>query len=289
MVNINEHSITQAVLDRLDNCDNPRLKTIMSSLIRHLHDFAREVQLSEEEWMTGIQFLTATGHKCDDKRQEFILLSDTLGLSMLTVAMQNAKPAGATEATVFGPFHIDQPPEYQTGQDIANGASGEPLFVTARVLNTEGKAVAGARVNIWQADADGLYDVQRPELQANQARGILHTDAQGRIAFQTVLPVSYPVPVDGPVGQMLLATGRHPWRPAHVHFKIDAPGCQSLITHVFRDDDDYLQSDVVFGVRSSLLGKYIRHEAGEAPDGQQMTIPFYTLTYDFVLAAEGVA
>jgi hydroxyquinol 1,2-dioxygenase len=260
------------------------LKIIMSSLVRHLHDFAREVQLSEEEWMTGIAFLTATGHQCDDKRQEFILLSDTLGLSMLTVAMQNAKPAGATEATVFGPFHIDQAPEYQAGQDIANGASGEPLFVSARILNTKGEAVAGARVNVWQADADGLYDVQRPELHNHQVRGIVHSDKQGLIAFQTVLPVSYPVPTDGPVGQMLLATGRHPWRPAHVHFKIDVPGYQTLITHVFRDDDDYLQSDVVFGVRSSLLGKYIRHEAGKSPDGQTMATPFYTLNFDFVLA-----
>lgn len=283
MININEHSITQAVLQRLDNCDNPRLKTIMSSLVRHLHDFAREVQLSEEEWMTGIAFLTATGHQSDDKRQEFILLSDTLGLSMLTVAMQNAKPAGATEATVFGPFHIDQAPEYQAGQDIANGASGEPLFVSARILNTKGEAVAGARLNVWQADADGLYDVQRPELHNHQVRGIVHSDKQGQVAFQTVLPVSYPVPTDGPVGQMLLATGRHPWRPAHVHFKIDAPGYQTLITHVFRDDDDYLQSDVVFGVRSSLLGKYIRHEAGKSPDGQTMATPFYTLNFDFVL------
>ena len=285
MININEHSITQAVLQRLDNCDNPRLKTVMFSMVKHLHEFAREVQLTEEEWMVGIQFLTATGHKCDDKRQEFILLSDTLGLSMLTVAMQNAKPAGATEATVFGPFHTEHPPEYQAGGDIANGASGEALFVSARVLNTEGQAVQGARVNVWQADADGLYDVQRPGLQSSQARGILHSDEQGRVAFQTVLPVSYPIPTDGPVGQMLLATGRHPWRPAHVHFKIDAPGYQSLITHVFRDDDNYLQSDVVFGVRSSLLGKYVRHESGEAPDGQHWQQPFYTLSYDFVLAA----
>ncbi|MSQ65802.1 MAG: hydroxyquinol 1,2-dioxygenase [Limnohabitans sp.] len=284
MININEHSITQAVLQRLDNCDNPRLKTVMTSLVKHLHEFAREVQLSEEEWMAGIQFLTATGHKCDDKRQEFILLSDTLGLSMLTVAMLNAKPAGATEATVFGPFHIEHPPEYAGVCDITDGASGEPLFVSARVLNTRGEPVAGARVNVWQADADGLYDVQRPGLQKHQACGIVHTDDHGRLGFQTVLPVSYPVPTDGPVGEMLLATGRHPWRPAHVHFKIDAPGYQSLITHVFRDDDEYLQSDVAFGVRSSLLGKYLRHEAGEAPDGHHMDRPFYMLSYDFVLA-----
>lgn len=285
MINIDEHTITQAVIDRLDGCENPRLKLIMTSLVKHLHDFARDVRLSESEWMTAIAFLTATGQKCDDKRQEFILLSDTLGLSMLTVAMANDKPAGATEATVFGPFHIDHPPEFSGGDDISGGASGEPLFVSAKVIDTNGKPIKGARVNIWQADAEGLYDVQRSELTGHQARGILFSDELGAVDFQTVLPVSYPVPIDGPVGQMLLSTGRHPWRPAHVHFKIDAAGYQTLITHVFREDDGYLQTDVVFGVRSSLLGQYVRHEEGKAPDGRTLDHVFYTLNFDFVLTS----
>jgi hydroxyquinol 1,2-dioxygenase len=285
MRNIDQNTITPAVLARLANTESPRLKEILSSLVTHLHDFAREVKLTEEEWMKGIQFLTATGHKCDDKRQEFILLSDTLGLSMLVVAMNHAKPAGATEATVFGPFHMDDAPIVEQGADLADGAPGSPLFVDGHVRGIDGRPVANAEVDVWQADEDGLYDVQRPELgHKRRARGVLRTDAQGRVRFRTVAPVAYPIPVDGPVGDMLRASRRHPWRPAHVHFMIKAPGFQTLVTHIFREQDQYLDSDVVFGVRSSLIGDFVRHEAGLAPDGTKMDAAFYTLEQTFTLA-----
>ena len=282
MRNIDQFNVTQAVLQRIEGCPNPRLKQVLSAVVQHLHDLAREVQLTEEELMQGIQFLTDTGHMCDDKRQEFILLSDTLGLSMLTVAQNNSKPPRATESTVFGPFHVQGAPEFPEGADISNGAKGEPLFVTATVRGLDGRPVAGATVDTWQADDDGVYDVQVPDGPL-RARAVRHTDAQGRLSFRSVLPVAYPVPTDGPVGKMLEATGRHPWRPAHVHFRVQAPGYQTLITHVFRDGDAYLDSDVVFGVRSSLIGDFRTQTAGQPPFGPSMEHPFHTLHFDFVL------
>ena len=288
MRNIDATTITPAVIERMANCDNPRLQRIMSALVTHLHDFARQVKLTEAEWMQGIEFLTATGHKSDAKRQEFILLSDTLGLSMLVVAMNHAKPAGATEATVFGPFHVDDAPRVEHGADLARGAPGAPLFVEARVAGCDGRPIANAEVDVWQADDEGLYDVQRPELgDARRARGVLRTGADGMLRFRTVAPVAYPIPTDGPVGRMLMAAGRHPWRPAHVHVRLRAAGFETLVTHIFRAGDPYLDSDAVFGVRSSLIGDFVRHDAGTAPDGSAVSTPFYTLTQRFVLARSG--
>lgn len=285
MRNIDQNTITPAFMARLTNCGNPRLQQIMTSLVTHLHSFAREVALTEDEWMQGIEFLTATGQMCDAKRQEFILLSDTLGLSMLVVAQNNAKPAGATEATVFGPFHVADAPLVRQGADLSGGAPGTPLFVDARVVSAKGVPIANAEVDVWQADDDGLYDVQRPELgNTRRARGVLRSDAQGGVRFRSITPTAYPVPTDGPVGRMLLATGRHPWRPAHVHFLIKAKGFETLTTHIFRDGDEYLDSDVVFGVRSSLIGDFVRHDAGIAPDGTSMSGAYYTLNQTFVLA-----
>ncbi len=283
MRNIDESNITQAVLERIAGSGSPRLKEVLGSLVRHVHDFAREVHLTEAEWMQGIEFLTATGQMCNDKRQEFILLSDTLGLSMLLVALNNAKPKGLTESTVFGPFHVEGAPHVEQGADIGAGASGEPLFVTARVTSPDGKPVASADVDVWQADEDGLYDVQRPDLKQHQARAVLRTDSEGYLRFRSVLPVAYPIPTDGPVGKLLVATGRHPWRPAHIHFMVVANGYERLITHVFRDGDPYLDSDVVFGVRSSLIGDFQRHEPGTAPDGSRQEKAFHTLSFGFVL------
>ncbi|MBC7434742.1 MAG: intradiol ring-cleavage dioxygenase [Bdellovibrionales bacterium] len=278
MRNLNQDTITQAVIARFAQTPDPRLKEIMTSLVQHLHAFAREVKLTEAEWMAGIQFLTATGQKCDDKRQEFILLSDTLGLSMLTVAMNNDKPAGCTEATVFGPFHVEGAPHYEHGDDVANGASGEPCLVRGRVLGADGKPVANAEVEVWQADADGNYDVQYEGLEHHRARGILHSGADGRFHFKTIVAEAYPIPVDGPVGDMLRATNRHPWRPAHLHFMIKAPGYETLITHVFRDGDPYLDSDAVFGVRQSLVADWVKQADGS-----------YMLDFDFVLNPAHVA
>lgn len=272
MRNLDEHTITQAVLERFSNTPDPRLKEIIFSLVQHLHDFAREVRLTEEEWLEGIKFLTRAGHITDDKRQEFILISDTLGLSMLTVAMNNQKPEGCTEATVVGPFHVENAPVYKLGDDVGNGAIGTPCFVKGTIKGLGGEPVAGAHIEVWQSDEDGMYDVQKPNLDHAQGRGVLKADDQGNYYFKSILAVAYPIPHDGPVGDMLVATKNHPWRPAHLHFMIKAPGYESLITHVFRHDDQYLDSDAVFGVRQSLITDWVKQPNGE-----------YNLEFNFVL------
>jgi hydroxyquinol 1,2-dioxygenase len=272
MENLNANHITESVLERLANTPDPRLKEIMLSLVRHLHGFAREVKLTEAEWLKGIEFLTHTGHITNAQRQEFILLSDVLGLSMLTVVMNNDKPDVCTQATVLGPFHVEDAPHYKLGDDVANGAKGQPCQVQGSVQGVQGEAVADARIEVWQSDEKGLYDVQYADRSQHQARGILTADAQGRFHFQSILAMPYPIPHDGPVGQLLEATARHPWRPAHLHFKIEAPGYETLITHVFRKDDPYLASDAVFGVRESLVTDWL-----------QMADGIYQLDFDFVL------
>jgi hydroxyquinol 1,2-dioxygenase len=261
--NLNQDSLTDAVVARFADTPDPRLKEIMTSLVTHLHAFAREVKLTEAEWFAGIEFLTRVGHKTDDKRQEFILLSDTLGMSMLTVAMNNDKPAGCTEPTVFGPFHVEGAPHYRLGEDLANGAVGEPCEVHGTVRGIAGEPVPGAVIEVWQADAQGKYDVQREGLQQHQARGVLEAGPSGEYSFTTILAEAYPIPDDGPVGDMLRATARHPWRPAHLHFMIKAPGYETLITHVFRRGDKFLDSDAVFGVRESLVADWVKQ-----PDGR---------------------
>jgi len=272
MRNLDQNNITQAVISSFAGTTDARLKDIMTSLVQHLHAFAREVKLTEQEWFQGIDFLTRTGHITDDKRQEFILLSDVLGLSMLTVAMNNDKPEGCTESTVFGPFHVEGAPRYELGDDIANGAKGTPCLVRGTVRGIDGKPVPGAVLDVWQSDEDGLYDVQHEGLDHAQSRGIVTADAQGRYHFRSIVAMPYAIPHDGPVGQMLEATGRHPWRPAHLHFMVQAPGYETLITHVFRDHSDYLDSDAVFGVRQSLVCDWV-----EQPNGT------FLLEYDFVL------
>jgi len=284
MRNLNEFNITDAVLESFAETPSPRLKEILGILVRHLHDFAREAKLTEAEWMEGIRFLTATGHQCNNVRQEFILLSDTLGLSQLVVAQNNSRPEDATEQTLFGPFHVPGAPRLDAGSDMAAGRKGAPCFVTGSVT-AGGRPIRNAVVDVWQADAEGFYDVQHeawsPE--AMTLRAVFETDTNGRFFFRTVLPASYPIPVDGPVGDMLRATHRHPMRPAHIHFMIAADRHETLITHVFVDGDPHLESDAVFGVRSSCIGRYIRHEPGPAPDGTTMSEPFYTMTHEFVL------
>jgi hydroxyquinol 1,2-dioxygenase len=284
MQNLDEHSITQAVLHSHADTANPRLKQIFDSLITHVHAFAREVSLTEDEWLAAICFLTEVGHKSDDKRQEFILLSDTLGLSMLVTAMANRKPTECTEATVLGPFFVPGSPAVSNGGDVAQGMPGEPIFVSGRVLGPQGEPVPGARVEVWQADADGLYDVQYEKLEAPRGRAVLRSELDGSVEFWSIVPQPYPVPHDGPVGNMLKALGRHAWRPAHLHFMVFAEGYETLVTHVFRKGDPYLQSDAVFGVRSSLICDWVSHPPGIAPDGSVQTTPFVTFAFDFVLA-----
>jgi hydroxyquinol 1,2-dioxygenase len=272
MRNLNQDNVTQAVIASFADAGTPRLQQIMTSLVQHLHAFARDVKLTEEEWFQGIDFLTQCGHITDSKRQEFILLSDVLGLSMLTVAMNTEKPRGCTESTVFGPFHVEGAPRYELGEDIANGANGTPCLVRGTVRDIVGNPIPRAVLDVWQSDENGLYDVQHEGLDQAQARGVLTADGDGAFFFRSILAVPYPIPHDGPVGRMLKATGRHPWRPAHLHFMIKAPGYETLVTHVFRDNSDYLDSDAVFGVRQSLVCEW-----KEQADGS------YLLEFDFVL------
>jgi hydroxyquinol 1,2-dioxygenase len=285
MRDVTEANLTEAVLARLGGSTNPRFQQVMTSLLRHLHAFVREVELTEGEWFTAIQFLTAVGQKCDAKRQEFILLSDTLGVSMLVDAINHHKSPGATESTVLGPFYVPGAPELPNGANLATGLPGELTLFSGRVLTADGQPITGALIDMWQADAEGFYDVQRPDLDGTRLRGKFHTDAQGRFWFWTVKPTSYPVPTDGPVGQMLLSMGRHPYRPAHIHTIVSAPGFEPVTTHVFVAGDRYLDSDAVFGVKDSLVVDFVRHEPGIAPDGTKMDRPYYTMQYDFALQA----
>jgi hydroxyquinol 1,2-dioxygenase len=282
--NLADADLTKAVEASFDATPDPRLREVMQALVRNLHAFASEVELTEDEWFAAIDFLTRTGHMCDDKRQEFVLASDVMGLSMLVIGINHRHPTGATESTVFGPFFVEGSPAYENGDDLANGATGTPCFMSGSVRSTTGEPVPGALLEIWQADEDGLYDVQYADLDEARGRGHLHSDDEGRYWFWTVHPEAYPIPTDGPVGELLAATDRSPMRPAHVHFKVTAPGYDTLITHVFDEADEYLDTDAVFGVRSSLLATFERHEPGTAPDGREMDGPWASTQFDLVLA-----
>ncbi len=284
MRNFNEATITGAVLDRIKDTGNPRIKEISEALVRHLHAFMREVRPTQTEWEQGIDFLTRTGQMCDDKRQEFILLSDTLGVSMLVDAINHPVPEGATETTVLGPFFVQAAPDKELGENISGGMEGDAMIVTGSVSSPDGKPLANATVDVWHSDDDGYYDVQQLEAIGDLAmRARFRTDANGKFHFWSIKPAAYPIPHDGPVGQMLEAQGRHPWRPAHVHFMIAAPGYEQLVTHVFVAGDKYLDSDVVFGVKDSLIREFVQHPAGLAPDGRVLNTLYYHLNYDFGL------
>ena len=272
MRNQNVDTITEATLNTFADMPDGRLKILMEGLVKHLHAFAKEVKLTEPEWTQAIKILTDSGHKCTDKRQEFILWSDVLGLSTLVNSMNNQKPEGCTESTVFGPFFVEHAPAYKNGEDISKDAPGARCLVDCRITGLNGAPIVGAKVNVWQADEDGFYDVQYETLDYSRARGELKSDEQGRIYFKSIVANAYPIPTDGPVGDMLLACKRHPWRPAHLHFMIEAPGYETLITQVFRDGEEYLDSDAVFGVRESLVTDWV-----EQADGS------FTLNYEFVL------
>ena len=276
--------LTRAVLESFAESRTERDREILQTLTKHLHAFISEVGLTEEEWFKGIDFLTRTGHITDDRRQEFVLLSDVLGASMLTIGLNNRKPEEATEATVFGPFFVEGSPRYANGDDLANGAPGEPCMMEGRVLSVGGEPIPDAHIEVWQADEEGFYDVQYEELDEARGRGHLYSDGEGRYRFWSVRPEAYPIPDDGPVGELLAAANRSPMRPAHVHFMVKAPGYETLTTHVFDKEDKHLGSDAVFGVKESLVGSFERHEPGVAPDGREMEVPFYTMGYDLVLA-----
>jgi hydroxyquinol 1,2-dioxygenase len=283
MREFDEKSITQAVIGRLSECSDPRFKRVMSSLITHLHDFVREVKLTEPEWLAAIQFLTDVGKTCTDKRQEFILLSDTLGVSVLVITLNHPADQGSAESTVLGPFYWEGAPDLPLGSDLAEGVKGEPAFYSGQVLGVNGRPLENALLDIWSGDGEGNYDMQIPGETAMKARGRIRTDAEGRYWFRSIRPSFYPVPTDGPVGRMLRSMGRHPYRPGHIHMIVSAPGYVPVTTHLFVAESPYLDSDAVFGMKESLVAQFDRHPAGVGPNGERMDTAFYTVNYDFQL------
>ncbi|MGD9915512.1 MAG: intradiol ring-cleavage dioxygenase [Rhizobiaceae bacterium] len=281
-----EEQSEEAVISRMDRKKvDPRLYEIMSSLIKHMHAFIKDVEPTNEEWMAGIQFLTQTGQMCSDWRQEFILLSDTVGVSMLVETINNRKPSGATETTVLGPFHVANAPKLKNGANISLDGKGEPMLVRGRVTDTKGKPIKGAMLDVWQANDDGFYDVQQKGIQPDMnLRGIFTTDADGEYSFRSAKPQFYPIPDDGTVGKMLKALGRHPFRPAHVHFIVGAKGYSPITTHYFVPGDPYLESDAVFGVKESLIVDFVRNDDKAAMKAHGFKQPFWEAQCDFVLA-----
>lgn len=270
-----EENSVDTVNARMGKEVDPRLATVMACLVKHIHQFAREIELKQDEWELAINFLTKTGQICSGERQEFILLSDTLGLSMLVDAISNRRPEGATENTVFGPFHVEGAPVHEMGAPISLDGKGESCLFIGQVLDLQGNPVEGARIDVWSDNADGYYDVQQPGIQPKwNNRGVFITGADGAYSFVGIKPVSYPIPDDGPVGKMLAHLGRHPYRPAHMHYMIRADGFQKLVTHTFVGGDIYLTSDAVFGVKKTLVAPFARIEGAET---------LWRSDFDFVL------
>jgi hydroxyquinol 1,2-dioxygenase len=281
-----EQALVARVLASFDNTPDARLREIMRSLVTHLHAVVCETRLSENEWESAIAFLTSAGHITDDKRQEFILLSDVLGLSMQVIGVNNEAYANATEATVFGPFFVEDAPHIALGGDMAFGAAGEPCWVTGTVKDVDGKPVAGARIEVWEADEDGFYDVQYDD-ERTAARAHLFTDGAGEYRFWGLTPTPYPIPHDGPVGKMLAAAGRSPMRASHLHFMVDAPGLRRLVTHIFVRGDEIGWKDTVFGVKDSLIKDFVQHPGTTpTPDGRAVDGSWSEVRFDIVLAPE---
>lgn len=279
-----EQVLVDSVLHSFDGAPDGRLRLIMQTLVSHLHAVVRETRLTEREWEKAVEFLTAAGHITDDRRQEFILLSDVLGISMQVIGVNNEAHGDATEATVFGPFFVDTAPEIPLGGDLAFGAPGEPCWVVGTVKDTHGDPVPGARIEVWEADDSGLYDVQHPDGRV-AGRAHLFTDDAGEYRFWGLTPTPYPIPHDGPVGKMLTAVGRSPMRASHMHFMVTAPTLRRLVTHIFVRDDEIGWDDTVFGVKESLIKDFLRHDAGTpTPDGRPVEGAWSEVRFDIVLA-----
>lgn len=280
-----EENSAEVVISRNQNATDARLAEVMAVITKHLHAAVKEIEPTQEEWFNAIQFLTAVGHTCDDWRQEFILLSDVLGVSMLVDAVNNRKPSGASESTVLGPFHVADAPELPMGSDICLDQKGEPMLVRGRILDTDGQPIDAAKIDVWQANDEGFYDVQQKGHQPEfNLRGVFRTGPDGSYHFKGVKPKFYPIPDDGPVGKMLAKLGRHPYRPAHLHYILEADGFETLITHIFDPDDQYIHSDAVFGVKESLLAKFDLIEDPARIKAAGFDRPYYEVVHDFVLA-----
>ncbi|VXB43778.1 Hydroxyquinol 1,2-dioxygenase [Arthrobacter sp. 9V] len=280
-------SLTEAVIDSFKNTSDERLKVILESLTRHLHNFVREISPSIPEWEAAINFLTSTGKKCNDVRQEFILLSDVLGVSMLVETINDAETPDATDSTVLGPFHMVESPARNVGENISPESDGEVCVVRGRVLSVDGSPLPNARIDVWQANTKGFYDVQQPGIQTvGNGRGLFSTDDDGAFFFRSVVPSYYPIPTDGPVGNLLDATGRHPYRPAHIHFIVSAPGFKELTTHIFIGGSEYIDSDAVFAVKESLITPFTTNEDPLAASAFGVGSPFVEGVVDIRLHPE---
>jgi hydroxyquinol 1,2-dioxygenase len=277
-----EQNLTELALERWSDCKTERMRRIMTSLVRHLHGFVREVEPTTEEWLTACNWLARLGQTCDDKRQEFILLSDVLGVSMLVDAINNRFASGATPSTVQGPFHIEDSPQLEKGASMADGIEGMPCFITGTVRGVDGAPIAGAMLDIWQADGEGMYEAQLG-VSEPRLRAIYRTGPDGRYAVKTITPIGYSIPMDGPVGELMKQTNISHYRPSHIHFLVEAPGYRRLVTHLFEKGARYIESDVVFGVKSELIADFKSQPAGRAPTGEVVSTPFRTVEYDFVL------
>ncbi|CCG03839.1 dioxygenase [Blastococcus saxobsidens] len=280
---VTEDNITDLAGERWATARDPRLAEVMTALVRHLHDFAREVRLTEDEWMAAMQWLTATGKISTEKREEFILASDVLGLSMLVVQMNHRLEPEATPATVLGPFHIEGSPELGYAEDMSDGVPGVPLFLHGRVTDLDGAPVAGAVLDVWQSDSEGLYESQLVEVDEARLRAKYTTDDDGRFCVRTIAPLGYSIPMDGPVGDLVERTAISHFRPAHIHFLLNVPGFEPLITHLFQEGDQYLDSDVVFGTKQELVTAFEARDPGTTPDGGSIDVPWLESRYDFVL------
>jgi hydroxyquinol 1,2-dioxygenase len=280
---VTEDNITELAARRWAGAHDPRTAELMAALVRHLHAFAREVRLSETEWMAAMRWLTETGQISNEKREEFILASDVLGLSMLVVQMNHAFDAEATPATVLGPFHIDGSPEKEFGGDMSDGLPGTPLYITGTVRGLDGSPAGGAILDVWQADEEGAYESQIPDIDEARLRAKYATRPDGSYCLRTIAPKGYSIPMDGPVGELIGGTDISHFRPAHVHFLINAAGYEPLITHLFQEGADYLDSDVVFGTKQELVVTFEPREPGPTPDGGESAEPWLEARYDFVL------
>ena len=284
---VTEDNITDLAAARWATAHDPRTAELMSALVRHLHAFAREVRLTEAEWMAAIQWLNRTGQISNEKREEFILTSDVLGLSMLVVQMNHQLDPRATPATVLGPFHIEGSPEFEYGADMSEGIPGTPLVLHGTVKDLDGNPIPGAVLDIWQADNEGLYESQHAEVDEARLRAKYRSREDGGYCVRTVAPLGYTIPMDGPVGELISKTDISHFRPAHVHFLLNVPGYEPLITHLFEEGADYLDSDVVFGVKEQLVVRYEKKEPGTTPDGGSIDEPWFEARYDFVLQPTG--
>jgi hydroxyquinol 1,2-dioxygenase len=290
MAYVTEKTLTDVVRERWTDIPDARLRQVMTAVVKHVHAFVREIEPTQAEWAAAIDFLTRTGQLCDEKRQEFILMSDVLGVSMLVDAINHRRQSGATPSTVEGPFHVPDAPAVANGGNMAVNAPGIACFVTGTVRSVHGEPVAGATLDLWQTDGEGLYEAQRPEIDGPWMRGLYHTQRDGSYLIRTVKPIAYTIPMDGTIGELMNRTNMSHMRPAHIHFAVEAPDYHGLVTHLFESGDRWINDDAVYGVKEPLIVEFKKMPAGsKAPSGEIMNEPFYVVNYDFVLERKAQA